>query len=852
MYIWQSILACLIALPGALCLHAAGPRTDADGDPLPPGALARLGSLRFRVPYPLEKLHASLSPDGKQLLLATDGELIVMDTTSGKELRHFELGEHSHFIPAFSGIPFSHTASTLSDDTRLLGVLEEAGGVYLYDTATGKLIKHFDTVVTGSQTRLFLSADGKRVAGTTGDSSASATATIYDTQSGRKAASVAPMQNGASAAFSADGKRLATWGEGLGRRQVVQAWDSATGNELQRITVEGQPVTSVAFSPDGTQLAIAQAEGIVSLFEVAGGKRLRRWEDDKGDSDLCFAPDGRTLAAVGRDDRILLWNVLTGRGSRGSPPPRGRMVTYRLLPDGTVLVCVAVEMGFYLWDALRGVALTPFYGHGSPVGAIAFHPERRELLSASSDGIYRWNLRTGKREKLRPSRHGLYRLNQDYWTCLAADGRHVMTTLPHEWGIRLFELETDVELLLNRGVGFYELDTGVVSANSKIFAGLEEVSGRQGKELILRVFDARSGQEQRKFRVDPSDRGMLGVFASPDGVRVGAVTGKGTTGAPVHPQVWDIASGKEIRVRPTTGAKELALSPGGRLLAVTDGDDMLQVQDLELGEEWPALESPGEGMLFAPTFSPDSRFLAAAWSSPDWERSRIVVWELGSSQIRAEFSGHRGTINALALSPDGRLLASGGRDTTVLLWDLLGDKLEQDKPAAEDLHGLWRDLDGNARTAHRALARLAKAPAEAVTLVREHLPPAPGSPPEPREIARWIADLDSDSFQTRQQATRALREIGRIGESAMEEALKGTPSLEQKRRLEELLRRLHRTGVAAEMLRPVRALELLERICTPEARRLVEELAAGNPTSDLTRYAQEVRQRLATRGTAER
>jgi hypothetical protein len=303
----------------------------------------------------------------------------------------------------------------------------------------------------------------------------------------------------------------------------------------------------------------------------------------------------------------------------------------------------------------------------------------------------------------------------------------------------------------------------------------------------------------------------------------------------------------EDKILPIMGGEEAALSPGGRLLAVADRD--LRVQDLAMGDDWPALENPGEGMLSAPTFSADGRFLAAEWSSLNEVRSRILVWELASSQIRAEFSGHRGFVDPIAFSRDGRMLASGGRDTTVLLWDLLGDKLEQDKPAAEDLHGLWRDLDGNARTAHRALARLAKAPAEAVTLVREHLPPAPGRSPEPREIARWIADLDSDRFQTRQQATRALRETGRIGECAMEEALKGTPSLEQKLRLEELLRRLHRTGVAAEMLRPVRALELLERIGTPEARRLVEELAAGNPASDLTRYAEEVRQPLAPRGT---
>jgi WD40 repeat protein len=803
--------------------------------------------LRFRVPWPLEKVLPILSPDGKKLLLATDDELMVMDTTTGKELRHSELGEHRHLIPAITGIPSSHAAVALSDDAQLLAVLEEAGELYLYDPATGKQLRHFPTAVKGPASRVIFSADHTKVVATNGSFKESPFADIHDTPSGRKVAAISPLQEEYSAAVSADGMFVATWTESSARRHVVQVWDAITGKERRRITVEGPGVRSLVFSPDGTKFALAQGREAVSLYEVATGKRLHHWDADRGTSDLHFDPDGQFLAAVGENDRILLWNLATCQRTTSGCVPQGRVESYRVLPGGKVLACVGFETGFSMWDALPGIVQPTFHGHPAPVTALVFHPDGRTLLSAGRDSIRRWDLRTGKGVKLTPTRRWPDRLNQDYWTCLAADGRHVLTTFPHRWGIRLFNFETEVEVLSSLTSTFYELDTAVVSSNGRVFAALEEVSGERGKKVVLRVFDLLSGEEKRKFAVITRASGNLGVFASPDGVKVGAIDGKGTTGSPLQAQVWDVASGKEAKALPTVGAEELALSPGGRLLAVTADDEIMQLQDLESGQEWPALEKTGEGLLFAPTFSPDSRFLAAAWSSPDWERSRIVVWELASSQIRMEFSGHCGSINALAFSRDSRTLASGGRDTTVLLWDLLGDTGEEPAPGTKDLDELWRDLNGNARVAHRALARLVKVPVESVALVRKRLPVAPGHPPEPRRIARWIADLNAGDFETRQQATQALQEAGQSAESAMQAALKETRSPEQKRRLEFLLKRLGRAGVAADMLRPVRALELVERIGTPEARHLVEELARGNPNADLTLHAKEVLRRFPSR-----
>jgi hypothetical protein len=165
---------------------------------------------------------------------------------------------------------------------------------------------------------------------------------------------------------------------------------------------------------------------------------------------------------------------------------------------------------------------------------------------------------------------------------------------------------------------------------------------------------------------------------------------------------------------------------------------------------------------------------------------------------------------------------------------------------ARELEDLWFDLAArDGRKGHRALARLAAFPAQAVGLVRKRLQPSTAKPPDQRQIAAWIADLDADSFETREKASRVLGEAGPHARAAVLAALEAGPAPEKKRRLEEVRDRMDRAGPSLEMLRPTRALELLERLGTPEARKLVEELAGGSPGARLTLDARATLRRLA-------
>jgi hypothetical protein len=242
----------------------------------------------------------------------------------------------------------------------------------------------------------------------------------------------------------------------------------------------------------------------------------------------------------------------------------------------------------------------------------------------------------------------------------------------------------------------------------------------------------------------------------------------------------------------------------------------------------------------AVALSPDGRLVAGA------EDGGVVrVWHAGTGRELARFAGHEGSVTALAFAAGGRLMSLGA-DGTALVWDTAGLK-----PAASDRWDrvtakAWDELaDDDAGRAGSSIARLVESPDDALGLLREHLKPA--SPADLKRIDGLIARLDDDEFTERERASRELEKFGGRAEPALRKAVARAASAEVVRRAGELLGKLKDAALSGDRLREVRALEVLEGLGTPAARKLLEELAGGAPDAALTREAKVSLERLTKR-----
>jgi hypothetical protein len=379
-----------------------------------------------------------------------------------------------------------------------------------------------------------------------------------------------------------------------------------------------------------------------------------------------------------------------------------------------------------------------------------------------------------------------------------------------------------------------------------------------GPESWAGVWNLETGQEMRQIKLPWPD--VQAIALNPDGSTF--VCARSAFDANAVPQewvmevaAWKVKTGKEqfkfkTSGGPVTGA---TYSPDGRILLVSTQSSLLWIADTETGGGRKLLPvAQGFGTFGALSFAPDGHTFAIAVQHNDPSgsiASKILVFEAASQSLRQEFSGHAAPINSLTYSADGKTLGSTSNDTTALLWDLTGidpDKPPSDKLDRKELDALWEKLNEPiASDAFAALVRLASAPGDTTAFLREHLKPADGTErPSEEQIAKWIKNLDNDDFTAREQASADLARAGKLAEAQLKKAQDSNPSTETAVRIKRLLENIESFDEAKIILRPMRALEVLERIGTAEAREVVDNLSGGNGDAALTRAAKAALQRM--------
>jgi hypothetical protein len=202
---------------------------------------------------------------------------------------------------------------------------------------------------------------------------------------------------------------------------------------------------------------------------------------------------------------------------------------------------------------------------------------------------------------------------------------------------------------------------------------------------------------------------------------------------------------------------------------------------------------------------------------------------------------------SLAFVPKRNAVATGMRDGTVLVWDLFPEawpKVDLRKEiGAKDLDGYWTDLaDDDVPKAYRTIGTLAGSPALCVPFMKNRLKPAAET--DAKQVPRLLADLDSDQFETREQAAKELAKLREAIEPVLRKVMERKPSEEVRRRVKELLD-MPKAVPSSENLRTLRAIQVLERIGTNEACAVLKKLATGAAAARETQEAMEALERLS-------
>lgn len=301
----------------------------------------------------------------------------------------------------------------------------------------------------------------------------------------------------------------------------------------------------------------------------------------------------------------------------------------------------------------------------------------------------------------------------------------------------------------------------------------------------------------------------------------------------------------EVSTAPGARVESLSFSPDGRTLASRSEAGAYRFWDPASGRPGPEIERT-EAKTGSAVSSPDGRLRAVASAAERGGTPRVELEEAVSGRVVCAFEGHRGSVSALAFSPDGRLLASGDLRGEIIVWAVPSPGAGEEDPDAR-----WAELGERASDRASAAVRwLSQHPAVSLPFLRLRLKPPAADDARLRAL---VGQLDDDDFGVREEASRQLGEIGEPAAPVLREALGADAgaSPELRARAAALLREIEESSSGpapeGEPLRRVRAIQILGLVGTEEARAILEEIRKTSPSARERREAETALGRARTR-----
>jgi hypothetical protein len=436
-------------------------------------------------------------------------------------------------------------------------------------------------------------------------------------------------------------------------------------------------------------------------------------------------------------------------------------------------------------------------------------------------------------------------------------------------------------------------DSGVYALSPD---GQTAATATRGPVMLFDLVKRKKANQPRTLTSDERNFSSMALAFSPDGKTIAGVSPDqyGSQDPAIH--FWDVASGKDVRqLENDQPFFSLAFSPDGKLLAL-GGQGRIEIWDAATGDEVRVIPGQEQIQYQLLAFAPDGKTLASAGSG-----NVIQLWETATGKERHQIRLGReepqpnirrfgrmeeSTAGALGFSADGKVLAVGGIDNAIRLWDLQSGRelppltghraavrglvftadgkqlisldggglrmawnvgrIIQSAPGKlaglsdGEFDELWDDLaETDAFRTYRAVKHLAGDPTRALALLGRRVKPVPAG--DAPRLAQLVADVQSPNAGVRRKAMTALRKEGEAALGALTEL---SEEQRQNRAVMVLLVKLDAQFATPDRQRALQTVDVLEQIGTPEARQFLEKLAKGAPGTRLTKAAKTALERL--------
>nr|MDZ8288500.1 ribosome assembly protein 4 [Nostoc sp. ChiSLP01] len=450
-----------------------------------------------------------------------------------------------------------------------------------------------------------------------------------------------------SVAYSPNGQQLAS----ASLDNTIKIWDFSSGQLLKTLTGHSDRVISVAYSSNGQQLASASDDKTIKIWNVSNSQLLKTLTGHSSSvNSVAYSPSGQQLASASDDKTIKIWDVSSGQLLKTLTGHSSTVNSVAYSPNGQHLASASSDKTIKIWDVSSGQPPKTLTGHSSTVISVAYSPNGQRLASASVDNTIKiWDLSSSQLLKT-----------------LTGHSSSVNSVAYSSNGQQLASASSDKTIKI-WDVSNGQLLKTLTGHSNVVYSAAYSPSGQQlasaSYDKTIKIWDVSSGQILKTLTGHSSS--VISVAYSPNGRQLASASVDNTI------KIWDVSSGQLLKTLTdySSSVNSVAYSPNGQQLASASFHETIKIWDVSSGQILKTLTGHSSWVISV-AYSPNGQQLASA--SVD---KTIKIWDVSSGQLLKTLTGHSNGVRSVAYSPNGQQLVSASSDKTIKIWDVSSGQL---------------------------------------------------------------------------------------------------------------------------------------------------------------------------------